>query len=210
MTERLPLPPPGIYALTPDHGSVETIAAGVERLLPHGLPLLQIRSKHLDRPQRAALAHRLRAPCRTHGTLLLINDDAALAAEVGADGVHLGAEDGEIASARALLGPSRWIGVSCYADPERARRAMAAGADYLAFGAFFATQSKDTPHRADVGLLNTFAGCGLPLVAIGGIDAQNGGPVVAAGARWLAVIGALWNQPDPAAALRHLNTLFDR
>jgi thiamine-phosphate pyrophosphorylase len=205
-----PTPAPGVYAITPDAGSAAAIAERARPLLAHGLRLLQLRSKHLSRDARAALARALLADCRRHGTLLIVNDDAELAAEVDADGVHLGAEDGEIAAARRLLGPERWIGASCYADPARAERALVDGADYLAFGAFFPTRSKATAQRADLGLLQRFAGCGRPLVAIGGIDAHNGGPLVAAGARWLAVIAALWQQPDPLAALQRLTALFDR
>jgi thiamine-phosphate pyrophosphorylase len=202
-----PAPAPGIYAITPDTGSAAQIADRARPLLGRGLRLLQLRSKHLVANERRALARDLLPDCRAHGTLLIINDSAELAAEVDADGVHLGGEDGAIAEARRLLGPARWIGASCYADPQRAERALADGADYLAFGAFFPSRSKTTPHRADVPLLLRFADCGRPLVAIGGIDAHNGAPLLAAGARWLAVIGALWDQPDPLVALDRLNTL---
>ena len=205
-----PAPAPGIYAITPDAGSGAQIADRARPLVSRGLRLLQLRSKHLVVAERRALARALLPDCRAHGTLLIINDSAELAADVDADGVHLGGDDGTIAEARRLLGPTRWVGASCYADPHRAERALAEGADYLAFGAFFPSRSKATPHRADIPLLTRFADCGRPLVAIGGIDAHNGAPLVAAGARWLAVIGALWDQPDPLAALRRLNTLFDR
>lgn len=203
-------PAPGIYGITPDAGSAAQIAERARSLLGHGLRLLQLRSKHLAVAERRALAMDLLPACRAHGTLLIINDSTELAAEVDADGVHLGGEDGDIAEARRRLGPARWIGASCYADRHRAALALANGADYLAFGAFFPSRSKATPHRAGTALLQDFAGCGRPLVAIGGIDAHNGAPLVAAGARWLAVIGALWDHPDPLAALRRLNTLFDR
>lgn len=205
---RIPSVPPGVYAMTPDGHAPERILAGAKALLQAGAVLLQLRSKHLDRAQRLRLGRALRPLCAEHSVPLIINDDPTLAAEIGADGVHLGRDDGDVESARRLLGPDAWIGVSCYADGERALRLAAAGASYVAFGAVYPSASKDTPHRAPLTLFRDWPRAEVPTVAIGGLSADNVAPVRAAGARWLAMIGALWGAPDPAAALRRIHALI--
>jgi thiamine-phosphate pyrophosphorylase len=169
--------------------------------------LLQYRNKTAGPALRREQAAALQALCARAGVPLLVNDDVALAAEVGAAGAHLGEDDGDIAAARARLGPQAILGASCYDSLALARRALAAGASYVAFGAFFPTASKRTTRRASPELLRQAAALGVPRVAIGGITPDNAGPLVAAGADLLAVIGAVFHAPDPAAAvhafLRH-------
>ncbi|HET6602811.1 MAG TPA: thiamine phosphate synthase [Xanthomonadaceae bacterium] len=199
----------GVYLVTPDDIDEQAVLARSAAALGAGAVMLQYRSKRADAARRHSSAHALRALTRAHGSLLIVNDDVELARQVGADGVHLGRDDAPIASARRRLGAAAIIGASCYDDPARAHAAAAAGADYLAFGAFFASPTKPLARRARPDLLTAAAGYGLPLVAIGGISADNGRPLVAAGARLLAVVSAVYAAPDPAAATRRLTSLFE-
>ena len=140
-----------------------------------------------------------------------MNDDAQLAMQVDADGVHLGGEDGSVAAARALLGKDRLIGVSCYNRASLAQDAVQQGADYVAFGAFFSSSVKPEAVQADAQLLNTARSqLNVPIVAIGGITQQNGTSLIAAGADALAVITALWNAPDIEASAHGFSTLFSK
>ena len=199
--------PRGLYLLTPDEADSARLLARVEPLLAHAT-WLQYRNKAASAGLRAEQAALLQAACARAGVPLLVNDDPRLAAAVGAAGVHLGEDDGGIAGARAILGERAIIGASCYDDMARARAAAAAGADYLAFGAFFPSTTKPGARHADPGLLVQAAGLGLPLVAIGGITPDNGAIPVAAGADLLAVVGAVFDVPDPVAAARALAALF--
>lgn len=200
---------PGIYAITPEGWAADDILRVAAALLPAGLAIVQLRSKHLGHRQREDLGHRLLALCAEHSVPLIVNDDPALAARLGADGVHLGSEDGSVAQARDHLGPQAWVGVSCYADSGRAQALASAGATYVAFGAVYPTSTKTTPHRASLDLFRAWQRPDVPTVAIGGLNADNAGPVVAAGARWLAVIGGLWNAATPVDELRRMQALFD-
>ena len=127
---------------------------------------------------------------------------------LGAAGVHLGEHDGDIGSARALLGADAIIGVSCYDDIERARRLVAEGADYIAFGAFFPSPTKPHARRAGIDLLRNSAILGVPRVAIGGITPDNAGSLVAAGADLIAVISGVFDAPDPISAARAYLSLY--
>lgn len=137
----------------------------------------------------------------------LINDRPDLAKRAGADGVHLGQSDSAYADARRMLGPDATIGVTCHNSFDLAMAAGEAGADYVAFGAFFPTQTKQAPTRAEISLIENWSlATTVPCVAIGGIDAENCGPIVAAGADFIAVSAAVWNAPEgPAAAVTRLN-----
>jgi thiamine-phosphate pyrophosphorylase len=139
----------------------------------------------------------------------IVNDAARLAAECDAAGVHLGEHDGGIAEARALLGEDAIIGMSCYDDLQRARDAAAAGADYIAFGAFFSSPTKPGARHASTALLRDSAALGLPRVAIGGITADNGTALVEAGADLLAVISGVFDASDPVAAACAYSSCFD-
>lgn len=201
------MPPRGLYAITQtDHKTTAQVLAEVHSALKGGAVLVQYRDKN---PHDAiALATALVALCHQFNVPLLINDAVDLALQVGADGVHLGQDDGDIAAARQRLGPDAIIGVSCYNSVERALSAAQQGASYVAFGRFYSSQSKplaapaqlDTLHRAKAALT-------LPIVAIGGILPDNGGALLAAGADLLAVIGGLFDQ-EPETAARAFQTLF--
>ncbi|MBO9662206.1 thiamine phosphate synthase [Dokdonella sp.] len=202
-----PLPPlRGLYAITdgPRADLLEACAAA----LAGGARLLQYRDKSADTVRRAEEARALQALCAARGVPLIVNDDVELAAAVGAAGVHLGEDDGEVAAARARLGARAIVGVSCYDSIERAHRLAAAGAGYLAFGAFFPSPTKPQARRATTDLLRAAKPLGLPLVAIGGITPDNAGALVDAGADCLAVISALFGAADVRATARRFAALF--
>lgn len=202
----IPLHPHGLYAIT--DGPRADLLDVVGQALAGGARLLQYRDKTADAPRRLAEAMALRQLCSAHGVPLIINDDIALAHAAQADGVHLGERDDGIAAARAVLGEQAIIGVSCYNMPERARAAAAAGASYLAFGAFFASPTKPMAPRASPDLLRQSAALGLPLVAIGGITPDNGGSLIDAGADYLAVISAVFGAADVRGAAQSFTDLY--
>jgi thiamine-phosphate pyrophosphorylase len=198
----------GLYLVTPDEPDGDHLLARVAPLLAEA-SCLQYRNKAADADVRLRQARALRALCAMGGVPLIINDDVELAAAVGADGVHLGEHDAAIGDARMRLGAAAIIGVSCYDDLARARHAAAAGADYLAFGACFASPTKPNARRATPELLRQAAVLGLPRVAIGGITPENAALVVAAGADLIAVISGVFDAPDPVAAARACRVLVD-
>lgn len=196
----------GLYAITPEDlgGSALIEAAG--QVLAGGAVCLQYRAKGAF---DASVARALAALCRRHGARFIVNDTPALALDVGADGVHLGRDDGSVAAARALLGPDRIIGVSCYADLERARRLSAEGADYLAFGSLFASPTKPEAVSCPLAVLGEARKFGLPVVAIGGITLENAHLAIEAGADMVAVISDLFDAPDRRARSDAFRALFD-
>jgi len=198
----------GLYAITPDCADTADLLYRARQALAGGVQVLQYRNKIVDAALQREQALALRSLTREFGALFIVNDDAQLAAEVDADGVHLGADDGEIAAARARLGPGKLIGVSCYNRAALARQAVADGADYVAFGAFFPSGVKPEAVRATPELLQQ--DYGVPVVAIGGITAENGGQLVAAGADALAVISAVFVADDVAGAAKQFSTLFSK
>lgn len=162
----------------------------------------QFRVKGLDEHAAARLAEPLQRLCADRDVAFIVNDSMSLAKRLGADGVHLGRKDGEIVEARQLLGREAQIGVTCHDSRHFAMEAGEAGADYVAFGAFFPTTTKAVKHRAEPDILTWWQSIfELPCVAIGGITPENCGPLVEAGADFLAVSGAVWNG-DEAAAVR--------
>lgn len=170
----------------------------------------QFRVKGLDEHEAARLAEPLQRICADREVAFIVNDSISLAKRLGADGVHLGQDDGNVADARARLGKAAQIGVTCHASRHLAMEAGEAGADYVAFGAFFPSATKDTKHVAEPELLEWWARLfELPCVAIGGITAANCGPLVAAGADFLAVSHAVWGG-DEAAGVRALNEAIAR
>ncbi|KLD72078.1 thiamine phosphate synthase [Xanthomonas pisi] len=191
----------GVYLITPDEPNTQRLLLRTVPLLPW-ISWLQYRNKQADAALRLRQATALREACAAQGVPLIINDDAHLAAQVGAQGVHLGEDDGEVAAARALLGEQAIIGVSCYDEIERARRAAVAGASYVAFGAFFPTTTKQTNRRATPALLQQAAELKLPRVAIGGIAPAQVPELVTAGADLIAVVSGVYAAPDPVAALQ--------
>ncbi|WP_407275047.1 thiamine phosphate synthase [Halothiobacillus sp. DCM-1] len=200
----------GLYLLT-DERLGDALLPTVRCALDQGVRVLQYRNKSGDAARRLAEAQALRALCADAGVLFLINDDVQLAKAVAADGVHLGREDASIESARALLGAASIIGVSCYNEWQRAEAAVASGANYLAFGAFFPSQTKPEAVTATPDLLRrarrTWA---VPLCAIGGITPENGAALIEAGADMLAVISAVLLQPDVAQAARRFAALWPK
>jgi len=190
----------GLYAITPE--GLDRVAEAVGS---GALCALQYRNKSADAAQRLREARVLAQLCRAHGVPLIVNDDIDLALAVDAAGVHLGRADGDLAAARARL-PGRLLGASCYDRVDLARRAVAAGADYVAFGSVFASPTKPAAVRAPLAL---FAhDLGVPKVAIGGITLENAPQVVAAGADCLAVITDLFDAPDVAGRARQYAKLF--
>lgn len=159
----------------------------------------QFRVKNLDQHEAARLAAPLQTICAAHDCAFIVNDSVALTKRIGADGVHLGQSDGDVREAREILGREAQIGVTCHASRHLAMEAGDAGADYVAFGAFFPSTTKTSEHRPEPELLTWWQGLfEIPCVAIGGITPDNCGPLVSAGADFLAVSAAVWNG-DPAA-----------
>ena len=162
----------------------------------------QLRLKDIDEHEAARLAEPLQRLCADRDVTFIINDSISLAKRLGADGVHLGQSDGEVADARERLGKEAQIGVTCHASRHLAMEAAEAGADYVAFGAFYPTQTKATEHRPEPELLTFWQGIfELPCVAIGGITPANSAPLVTAGADFIAVCNAVWSG-DEAQAVR--------
>jgi thiamine-phosphate pyrophosphorylase len=163
----------------------------------------QLRLKDVDEHQLACFAEPLQRICADLGVAFIVNDSMSLAKRIGADGVHLGQSDGDIREARALLGPSAQIGRTCHDSRHFAMEAGEAGADYVAFGAFYPTTTKSSDYRPDPSILTWWSTIfEIPCVAIGGITPDNAKPLVEAGADFLAVCQAIWGRDDPAAAVQ--------
>jgi thiamine-phosphate pyrophosphorylase len=197
-----------VYAVTPDLADTRELVARVDAAIRGGAVAVQYRNKVADTALREAQALALAGTCAGRA-LYVVNDDAALAARVGADGVHLGEDDGAVGDARRLLRDGAIVGVSCYGDFARARDAAAQGADYVAFGSFFASSVKPGARRAGVALLAQARPLGLPVVAIGGITAANAASLAAAGADAVAVISEVFAQATLADVERATRRLAD-
>jgi thiamine-phosphate pyrophosphorylase len=163
----------------------------------------QLRVKDVDEHELARLAEPLQRICADSDVAFIVNDSMTLAKRLGADGVHLGQGDGDIREARALLGPSAQIGKTCHDSRHLAMEAGEAGADYVAFGAFYPTTTKPSNYRPEPSILSWWSTLfEIPCVAIGGITADNAKPLVDAGADFLAVCQAVWGRENPAAAVQ--------
>ena len=201
----------GVYAITDcDNLRWEQLLSVTEALLRAGIPMLQYRNKHAPRSRMKEQAGALRALCAAHDCLFIVNDDVRLAAEIGSDGVHLGAADDDCGRARTLLGDAAIIGVSCYNSLARAQAAAAADADYVAFGAFYPSQSKrnTVTARPDI-IAQAKAALALPVVAIGGITPDNCMPLLRQGADLLAVLSSVSQAPDASAVAQRFKHCFD-
>lgn len=198
----------GLYAITPECTDTADLLRRTRLVLSGGARVLQYRNKSADAVLRLTQAEALRELTRKFAVTFIVNDEAYMAARVDADGVHLGAADGELKVARTLLGKHKIIGISCYNHLQLARDAVAAGADYVAFGAFFPSSVKPNAAMADVELLRQARELDVPLVAIGGITLQNAAVLVNAGADSLAVISALYNAQDCQAAAQKFSRFF--
>jgi thiamine-phosphate pyrophosphorylase len=172
----------------------------------------QFRVKHVDQHEAARLAEPLQRLCGARDVAFIVNDSMALAKRIGADGVHLGQGDGDARAARALLGPAAQIGVTAHDSRHLAMEAGEATADYVAFGAFFPSATKETRHRADPSLLSWWSTLfEIPCVAIGGITPDNGRVLVEAGADFLAACSAVWSHAEgPAAAVKAFQPILER
>lgn len=199
----------GLYAITPDLSDSDALLGKVEQALAGGARALQYRNKVADSALRLTQARGLARLCRSYRVPLIINDHLDLALEIDAEGLHIGAEDGSIAEARRRLGPDKILGVTCYRKIENALEAARLGADYVAFGGFFASPVKGGTGGAPMSILGEAKrNTGLPVVAIGGITVDNAPQLLAAGADSVSVITALFSAPDVKAAARQFSALF--
>jgi len=205
----------GLYIITPDlfcsqsfsrHDHVDShrlnhYLNNIEATLKSGARVVQFRDKSSDDSLRIILGQALFDLCQRYGVLFIINDDVELAREIGAHGVHLGKDDVSVSWARDRLGPQAIIGVSCYNQMSLARKAQTEGADYIAFGRFFHSNTKPNAVHADIGLLTQAKKqLNIPVVAIGGINHKNAKQLLKAGADSLAVVGGVFDQEDISAA----------
>ena len=199
----------GLYAVTSDSSDTAELLRCARLALQGGAQVLQYRNKTANAALRLTQAKALRALTDEFNVPFIVNDDVRLAVQVDADGVHVGAGDASLVEARSALGAGRIIGVSCYNRLLHAREAVSAGADYVAFGAFHSSVVKPHAVVADAVLLREArAELDVPLVAIGGITACNGLPLIQAGADALAVISALFDAADIQCAAREISNLF--
>jgi thiamine-phosphate pyrophosphorylase len=199
----------GLYAVTPESSDTAELVGRVAAVLRGGARVIQYRSKSIESSVRRRQAEKIADLCRFWNALFIINDDVELSREVNADGVHLGQHDADMSTARAVVGPDRLIGVSCYNEIGRARAAMLQGADYVAFGSFFPSSTKPLALRAGTELLRAAESeIPLPLVAIGGITVDNAAGLIAAGADAVAVVSALFDAVDVEGQARRFARLF--
>ncbi|MGH6781171.1 MAG: thiamine phosphate synthase [Sphingomonadaceae bacterium] len=190
-----------LYLISPpkiDDGFGERLRAALEA---GPVAAFQLRLKGGNEHEIARIAEPLMKICAEHEVAFIVNDSIGLAKRLGADGVHLGQDDGDAREARQSLGPSVQIGVTCHDSRHLAMEAGEAGTDYVAFGAFYPTETKETQHRPDPSILSWWTTLfEIPCVAIGGITPDNAKPLIDAGADFIAVCGAVWNDPEGEAA----------
>jgi thiamine-phosphate pyrophosphorylase len=199
----------GLYLVTPDWDDTGKLLAVTEQALLAGVALLQYRHKHAGAALREEQAGALLALCRKHACKLIINDFIELCQALDADGVHVGGRDASVAQMRALLGPNKIVGASCYGDLPRAQKAQQDGASYVAFGGFYPSRVKEYPVTTDPGIVGQAKAClALPCVVIGGMSAANAAPLVARGADMVAAISSVYLAPDPQAAVRGFRALY--
>lgn len=199
-----------LYLITPPRLSPELVKDLRSALEAGEVAAVQIRLKDHSRDEIRAAAPELIALIQSFGAAAILNDDAELAAELGCDGVHIGQQDGRVKDARAIMGKDRTVGVTCHDSKHLAMVAGEAGADYVAFGAFYPTETKQAPTQAGPDVLRWWVELfELPAVAIGGITVDNAVPLLEAGADFLAVSSGVWQHPDgPAAAVKAFNALM--
>jgi thiamine-phosphate pyrophosphorylase len=199
----------GLYAITDDSLLQGRLLAAVEAALLGGCRIVQYRSKFADSSSQLREAATLLALCKQYGAQLLVNDNVQLALAVGAHGVHLGQDDMPIATAREKLGKTAVIGITCHDSLTLAMDAQRADADYVAFGRFFSSGTKQSAPPADLQVLTQAKkALDIPVVAIGGITLDNAPSVLAAGADMLAVVGDLFSAADITSRARAYCDLF--
>lgn len=197
----------GLYAVTPDIPDRSRLLDLVYEVLDGGVTALQYRCKSLPPSHRLGEAKAFAALCRARGVMLIVNDDLEIAIAAGADGVHLGRDDGDLAAARSKIG-GKLLGASCYNSLDAARAAVAAGADYVAFGSVFPSPTKPGAVPAPLALFAEARSLGVPLVAIGGVTLENAPQLLRAGADCVAVISDLFDAPDIAGRAQDYGRLF--
>jgi len=197
----------GLYAITPENADGTKVLDQVYAALDGGICALQYRSKEASFFLQLGQAKAFAELCHTRGVPFIVNDNVDIAIASGADGVHLGRDDGDLAAARSKL-KGRILGVSCYDSLAAARAAVAAGADYVAFGSVFPSPTKPAAVRAPLTLFGDARPLGVPLVAIGGITLENAPQLLRAGADCLAVISDLFDAPDIAERARSYGKLW--
>lgn len=199
----------GLYLVTPNWDDTARLLDCTERALRGGAALVQYRHKDADAALRLQQAAALLELCRRHGVPLVINDHVALCREIDADGVHVGGTDDKVEHVRALLGPGKIVGASCYGDLDLARAAQRAGASYVAFGGFYPSAVKKYPVTTPQSIVGQAREeLGLPVVVIGGMTADNAAPLVERGADMVAAISSVYLADDPAGAARTFQALF--
>jgi thiamine-phosphate pyrophosphorylase len=200
-----------LYLISPPKLSPSNFLTPLREALDGGdVASFQLRLKQVSDDEIRRACDVLRPIIQAHGTAFILNDRPDLAVELGCDGVHVGQEDASYAEARAAMGPSRIVGVTCHDSRHLAVEAAEAGADYVAFGAFFPTKTKEPKTQADIELLKWWSELMVvPAVAIGGITVANAPALIEAGAEFLAVSAGVWEHPDgPEAAVKAFNSLF--
>ncbi len=202
------LPEGGLYLITPDDSNSERFLERVLAVLSPEIAVVQYRNKLANADQIHEQAKVLLQHCRHLGIVFIVNDNILLAHEIGADGVHLGEQDGDLKTARNLLGPDNIIGISCYNSLALAEKAAVDGANYIAFGAVYASNTKPQARKAGLELFSQAAPLNLPMVAIGGISTDNAAQTLAAGANFIAVIGAVFDAADPASEVQSFISVF--
>lgn len=211
----------GLYAITPETLDTIQLVEQVRCAIAGGAAVVQYRSKRIARDIVTLQAEALRALTRATGTVFIVNDDSDLALSVGADGVHLGRDDGDASSIFRIRqqhgtqipripSQSFLIGVSCYNELPRAEAAVAAGADYVAFGSFFSSLTKPFAAKAELALIEAArARLAVPIVAIGGITVTNAQQLISAGVDMVAVIASLFDASDIEQRAREFASLFE-
>jgi thiamine-phosphate pyrophosphorylase len=200
----------GLYLVTPDWDDTARLLEATEAGLRGGAALVQYRHKTADAAQRKEQAAALLALCRRYAIPLIVNDHVELCMELGADGIHVGGTDRDVASVRATVGPDRIVGASCYGSMDLALAAHAAGASYVAFGGFYPSRVKKYEVTTPAAIVaESKASIPLPAVIIGGMTVENAEPLVAQGADMVAVISSVYMNEDPEASARRFSLLFE-
>lgn len=203
-------PPCQLYLVSPLNVGGDFPAKLEAALSAGAVAAFQFRVKNIDQHEAAALAEPLQAICAAHDVAFIVNDSVSLAKRLNADGVHIGQSDGDVAEAREQLGKKFQIGVTCHNSRHLAMEAAEAGADYVAFGAYYPTKTKEVEHIAELDTVEKWSRVmEIPCVAIGGITPENAKPIIDAGADFIAVSSAVWNHPQgPAQAVKAFNGLL--
>lgn len=200
----------GLYAVTPDLANTEQLCSMVQAAITGGASVVQYRNKTADAKLRIAQAQALLEICRDSQIPLIINDHVKLCLALDADGIHIGATDGDLAAVRERIGADKILGASCYNRMDLALHAQEQGVDYVAFGACFNSDTKPNAPKAELSLFTQAqTNIKVPVVGIGGITLDNAPSLIAAGADSIAVINALWNTPDIAETAQKFSNLFN-